>query len=532
MDDTEIPSYECENYSSILEGGFHAEMSEILCNDITEGRVKQVDVKPHCIHSLGGVQKSNGHLRPITDCSMPVDISVNNFMSGTCKKFTYKSVDTLAQLVSPDDFMCVTDISSTFRSVSIHPDHCTYQGFSWVTDGEVKYYEEKRLCFGLKCAPYKFDLLSQLVVDMARENGIERIVNYLDDFAIVEESLHKCAQAQSVLIRILRKMGFAVAWSKIEPPLHKVKFLGIMVDSETMTLSLPMSKIDKLTNAIAQLESRGSATKRELESVAGLMAHCATVIKGGRTFSRRVYDLCDSVSRRGRTLLSEEMLLDFEWWKNFCKIVNGSASIVKRESSAAMNSDASLAGFGAWCEDDWFFGSWSSHSNSVLSVHNHVEPPPVCPMVNTNINTMKLWPVLLGLRRWGPSNRGTTIEVVTDNSQVMFMVNTGRSHNKRCMGWLREIFSSCFVYNIDIYASYVRSENNMLDDALSRLGDQSKVDESVSLICLNHMCCFDLLGRSIAGRPPWEGGSARVELSSTCNKLGKRKPKETLLRLL
>ena len=59
-------------------------------------------------------------------------------------------------------------------------------------------------CFGLKCANYKFDLLSELVVDMANAVGILRIVNYSDDFAIVESSLEDCKMAQSTLIGILR----------------------------------------------------------------------------------------------------------------------------------------------------------------------------------------------------------------------------------------------------------------------------------------------------------------------------------------
>ena len=151
-------------------------------------------------------------------------------------------------------------------------------------------------------------------------------------------------------------MGFAVVWSKIKPLSNKVKLIGIMVDHLSMKLSLPLSKIYKLTAAIAHVEGNGSATNRELESIAGLMAHCSTVIKRGRTFSRRVYDLCDNVSRGCCISLSEELLLDFEWWKHFCKIFNGSASIVPHDSSASIISDASFAGFEAWCAYDFFFG--------------------------------------------------------------------------------------------------------------------------------------------------------------------------------
>ena len=35
------------------------------------------DVKTVCIHALGAVSKPDGSIRPITDCSRPVNNSVN-----------------------------------------------------------------------------------------------------------------------------------------------------------------------------------------------------------------------------------------------------------------------------------------------------------------------------------------------------------------------------------------------------------------------------------------------------------------------
>ena len=132
----------------------------------------------------------------------------------------------------------------------------------------------------------------------------------------------------------------------------KVKVLGIIIYSISMNVSLPQGKLDKLLDAFAVIEAKGSATKRELDDVAGLMAHCATIIKGGRTFSHRVYDMCNSLNRHSRVKLSSELILDLDWWKNFCKIFNGSASVVPCSSSFSIISDASFSGFGAWCDAD------------------------------------------------------------------------------------------------------------------------------------------------------------------------------------
>ena len=66
----DIPSYKCINYNSILSGDFERQMSNIILTDLESDRITQVVDRPHCVHVMGGVEKSDGSLRPITDCSM------------------------------------------------------------------------------------------------------------------------------------------------------------------------------------------------------------------------------------------------------------------------------------------------------------------------------------------------------------------------------------------------------------------------------------------------------------------------------
>ena len=260
-------SYDCKNYLSISEGPFRREMSILLKQEILEGKVSKCSKKPRCVHSLGAVPKSDGRLRPITDCSMPNGTSINNFMDETCDVFKYNSVNDVAIDLNKGDFMCVVDIASAYRSVPIYPPHSEFQGFRWDFDdgrGEI-FLRENRLCFGLKCAPYIFSQLSDLIVDMAKAKGIFRIVNYLDDFIITESSYEKCLENQRVLLSILRHIGFSVSWKKVSPPSTLTTFLGIQIDSVEMNLSVPQDKIDKLIELICNLKSKGRATKKELE---------------------------------------------------------------------------------------------------------------------------------------------------------------------------------------------------------------------------------------------------------------------------
>ena len=161
---------------------------------------------------------------------------------------------------------------------------------------------------------------------------------------------------------------------------------------------------------------------------------------------------------------------------------------------------------------------------SSLSIHNHVLSPPNYLPVGAIINTLELWPVLLGIRRFAPGYPDSTIEIVTDNSQVMYMINTGRSSNKFCMSWLRELFWLCFIFNVRIFASYVRSENNTLADSLSRFTEQRKLSLKIDMICSHKMCCSDVISRAYDVSSRGESCELKVKRECSNNYLGKKNP--------
>ena len=494
-------AYDCGNYLSITTGHFRDEMTSLLLKEIMEGKVSICADKPRCIHSMGAVPKSDGRLRPITDCSMPDRVSINNFMSTTCKDFMYNSVNDVAGDLSQGDFMCVVDIASAYRAVPIFPQHSDFQGMRWdFGDGKGDVYlRENRLCFGLRCAPFIFSLLSDLVVDMAHANGVVRIVNYLDDFIISATNSEECHRDQSTLLSILRAMGFAVSWKKVSPPATKTIFLGICIDSIDMSLTLPKEKISKLLGSISELEAKGKATKKQLERLGGLVSHFSSVIRGGRTFCRRIYDLFNECPKRGFVSITDEFRLDLSWWKNLCGIFNGSAKIIGKEYSTSFTTDASSWGFGGWSEGDWFWGCWEGEPPASLRVHDHLTlPPSDSDCFSRNINVYELYAVLVALRRWGPATPDSLIQVVTDNNQVMYMLNTGRSSNRCCMSWLREIFWLFFIFNVDLYAVYIKSSDNVFADALSRANNNDMYALVMETVCNLNLCCYDVLGRSVS----------------------------------
>jgi hypothetical protein len=70
---------------------------------------------------------------------------------------------------------------------------------------------------------------------------------------------------------------------------RKVKWLGRMVDSHTMTVSVPEDKLQRIIDLTKHALKEGSLTLLEAQSLAGLLAFCAPAVQLGYLFCRRLW---------------------------------------------------------------------------------------------------------------------------------------------------------------------------------------------------------------------------------------------------
>ncbi len=147
---------------------------------------------------------------------------------------------------------------------------------------------------------------------------------------------------------------------KTEGPATKLVFLGIELDSVTMTISLPRKKLERLRAMIQEWESKKSCTKRKLLSLIGYLQHACPVIRPGRSFLRRMIDLSTGVrALHHRVRLNAGFRSDLKWWNYFLPIWNGTcpmSSVVRGDPQVVLTSDASGTwGCGAYTSTgDWF----------------------------------------------------------------------------------------------------------------------------------------------------------------------------------
>lgn len=487
---SDVEGYDNRNYLSILTDGNKPKMDAIVYNEIANGMLKIVDQKPKCVHSLGAVSKPDGGIRPITDCSLPEGKCINEKMDGLVKSFKFKNVDDVVNMTEEGDYISVVDIKSAYRAVSVNPDHTDLQGIRWQIDGEEKFLEDKRLC----CAPFYFYLISEFIYNVLSDRYGLLIVNYLDDFAAVSRSYDEGLFAQNCMIQLIRYLGFWVSWSKVSSPSQCATFLGIIIDTVKLELRLPEVKIAKALALLKKVNGCKSISRKNLEKLTGLLAHCAVIVKGGRTFCRRLYDLHKVALKKHLKVirLSSEAQADISWWLKFIRVFNGRSTIKKELYGQKMVSDSSLLGYGAHLGKDWLYGAWGKKDlyDSECSHLCNVEPN-LSDTDRANINVLELWPVVMGIQRWGHDMSGKVLEVVVDNLQVMYMLKTGHSVNCKCMEWLREIFWMCVNLDLELKPVYIKSEENVLADTLSRILYNSTFMKLPELLSNFDICCKD-----------------------------------------
>ena len=238
------------------------------------------------------------------------------------ESFRMNSIDSAVSFSTPYCFYSIVDIESAWRWIPVFPPHRELHGFRWMfgTHGssQYNYYVDNRLCFGLSCASFIFNRISNAIVCMMVRRGFRAVVNYLDDFLIIGSTKEECQRGLVTLINLLHYLGFNVSWRKVVSPTQRITFLGMELDSSTMSLRLPEDKLNRLIDLANTFSHKASASKRQLQSLAGSFNFACQVVHGGRTFLRRVIDCLNKLNHSShRCRLSSDFRADVSWWKQF-----------------------------------------------------------------------------------------------------------------------------------------------------------------------------------------------------------------------
>ena len=309
----------------------------------------------------------------------------------------------------------------------------------------------------------------------------------MDDFLVIESTRERCQEAHDILLDLLQKLGFVINFDKVVGPCQDITFLGIQISATERTLSLPQGRLTELQELLKVWTFKKKATKRELQQLIGKLSWAAKVVRGGRTFLRRLIDLmCKLKQKHHHTRLIAEARADLSWWSDFMAVFNGTVHFVDDVPvpAADFSTDASNEGGGAFYRQDWFYANWEMDLPSLADAH---------------INAKELHTVCLAAERWAPLWSNTHVVVHTDNMNTMFAINKGTSRSQQMMHSIRRLFWLSATYNFYITAKYIPGIDNVTSDCLSRLHDHKHFNLAASLFpwdcyCTNSCAYFNMFG--------------------------------------
>ena len=148
------------------------------------------------------------------------------------------------------------------------------------------------------------------------------LLNYVDYF-LGAETREKIWDAFNHLTQLLQELRVDTAPEKIVPSTTRLEFLGITVDSNTMTMEIPQEKIKEVMQELKTWLYRTVCTRREIESLVGKLQFMGKCVKPGRIFVARLINWMKTLPRQGRHTVPLEARKDIAWWGRFLQQYNG-----------------------------------------------------------------------------------------------------------------------------------------------------------------------------------------------------------------
>ena len=407
-------------------------------------------------------KKESEERRVILDLSWPIGQSVNegidkhNYL-GEQIQVTYPTIDTLCQMVLNKGKGCLLykkDLKRAYRQLPIDPGDIHMLGYSW-----------RELIFVDRVAP--FGLRSAAMICQRTTSAILHIFNnldftacnYLDDFMGVD-TVSRAHLAFETLGKLFTKLGIQESVEKSCSPDTIMLFLGVLFNSDSLTIEVDPAKIVELSKILPQWLDKVTATRQQLQSIIGKLNFIAKCVRPGRIFISRMLSLLRSMDNcTNHVFITEEFKKDIIWWLTYLPQFNGISMIPDTNFTApdaVFSCDACITG----C------GGIRLVKDSVL--YFHTEFPDFIQALKLHINALELLTIIVACKLWGSEWSGKSINIYCDNMASVIVINSGRSRDKFMLQCLRELCYISAIGQFKIRAIHLNTKQNRPADILSR----------------------------------------------------------------
>ena len=220
------------------------------------------------ISRLFTVPKRSGGKRPVINLA-PLNNHIYN------QPFKMEGLENLRYLLNPGDYFVKIDLSDAYLSIPVHEDSQPYLAFIF----DQVTYAFKTMPFGLNVAPARFTKVFKPVLADLRAQSIRALI-WLDDILVISSSYSSCIRDRDIVMDLLVNLGFRLNMEKsVLIPTQRVIYLGIVIDSLTMTFSLPEEKVSAIVQKATILKSKNRVSVREIYQFIGMCSATRLAVK-------------------------------------------------------------------------------------------------------------------------------------------------------------------------------------------------------------------------------------------------------------
>ena len=398
--------------------------------------------------------------RIISDLTFPREQSVNAYIqkNNTLGEVRDHTLPTVAEFVEDlkqvgvGAFMFTMDVARAYKNFRVDPLDWPLMCIRW----DQKVYVETAMPFGARSSSCNMQRVANFIVRVLNDEGI-RAKMYLDDLIVIAES-EATAWRHYERVRVLfTELGLPEAAEKAQPPATRVRWLGIDICSNSMSLSIPESKLRDVITEIQRCREKNNIHRKLYESLLGRLLHVAKCVVPARIFMSRMLQAYRE-AKSWFIKVTPEVRADLDWFLEFCCQWNGRALIPPAEPDLRIQVDACLSGIGG--------------SDGVRAYSSHVDP-----MLEHvyNITELEAINVVVAVHSFlTEADRGRHVLVECDNLAAVQALKWGRARNPVLAECSRLAWMVQAVLDITLTFAHIAGVENGVADVLSRAHLSSK----------------------------------------------------------
>ena len=404
----------------------------------------QTQEVPGFYSSMFVIPKKNGGVRPVFNLR-----KLNQYLDAP--HFKMDTIKEVARMIQPNEYLVSIDLSDAFLHVGLHPESKKFLRLKW----KDQVYQYCTTAFGLATSPFVFTKVCKPILEYFRSQGF-RISAYLDDWILAADTKDLAQQQVNAVVTLLQQLGWLVNFKKsVLTPQQHLEHLGFVLNTTTMTATLPLKKLRDIRRSIKQiLDKPDRQSPRVLHNLTMRIQAATFAIFPARLYTRHLLYYKNQVVKSDRDWdlprpLDPASLQELQWWYDNLQKWNG-RSMLTPTPTQTIYVDASNTGWGCCWGQQRAHGYWTPQE------------------ATQSINWRELKAAQLALKTF-KILKNITILILTDNTTSLSYINKqGGTRSLPLMELATEVWNWCLSRNINIQAQHISGINNTVADMESR----------------------------------------------------------------